>query len=171
MTRVFQSGTVSFLVRFSASWTVLTRLSLAQSVPKVVPNADRHLHPPTVPWIRPSTQKGGEQAARRQRSNARPLRHCPLHQQTRPDRRMVAPTLLIDYFCRSYYILSVHLLLSYPWFLLFNISWGCGLVGTAAAAFAVSVSIVCMYALLSLGRHFVLSCLFNHPENHAFLCN
>lgn len=82
---------------------------------------------------------------------------------------MVALTLLIDYFCRSYYIL----LLSYPWFLLFNISWGCGLVGTAAA-FAVSVSIVYMYALLSLGRHlthFVLSCLFNYPENHAFLCN
>jgi hypothetical protein len=44
-------------------------------------------------------------------------------------------------------------------------------VGTAAAASAASVSIVCMYALLSLGRHLVLSCLFNHPENHAFLCN
>jgi hypothetical protein len=71
---------------------------------------------------------------------------------------MVALTLLIDYFRRSYYIL----LLSYPWFLLFNISRGCGLVGTAA--FAVSVSIVCMYALLSLGRHFVLSFLFNYPE-------
>jgi hypothetical protein len=48
MTRVFQSGTVSFLVRFSASRTVLTRLSLAQSVLKVVPNADRHPHPPTA---------------------------------------------------------------------------------------------------------------------------
>ena len=81
---------------------------------------------------------------------------------------MVVLTLLIDYFCRSYYILF-DLLLSYPWFLLFNIS-GCGLVGTAAT-FAVSLSIVCMYALLSLGRHFVLSYLFNHPENHAFLCN
>jgi len=68
---------------------------------------------------------------------------------------MVALTLLIDYFRRSYYILLI-ILLSYSWFLLFNISRGCGLVGTAAA-FAVSVSIVCMYALLSLGHHFVLS--------------
>lgn len=104
MTRVFQSGTVSFLVRFSASRTALTRLSLAQSVPKVVPNADRHPHLPTVPWNQPMAQKR-EQAARMQRSSVHPHRHCPLHQRTRPDRRMVALTLVIDYFCRSYYIL------------------------------------------------------------------
>ena len=81
---------------------------------------------------------------------------------------MVALTLLIDYFCRSYYILLIYCFLIRGFYCL--ISPGCGLVGTTAT-FAVSLSIVCMYALLSLGRHFVLSYLFNHPENHAFLCN
>ena len=64
LTRVFQSGTVSTLVCFSASQTVLTRLvlPLAQFVPKVVPNADRHLRPLIVPWNRLSAQRG-EQVA------------------------------------------------------------------------------------------------------------
>jgi hypothetical protein len=82
---------------------------------------------------------------------------------------MVALTLLIDYFCRSYYILFISPSIAFlSVVLLFNISWGCGLVGTAAA-FAVSVSIVCMYALLSLGRHFVLSYLFNHSSREPRL--
>jgi hypothetical protein len=53
MTRVFQSGTVSSLVRLVHHGQLLTRLSLAQSVPKVVPNADRHPHPLTARWNRP----------------------------------------------------------------------------------------------------------------------
>ena len=55
---------------------------------------------------------------------------------------MVALTPLIDYYCRSYYILLISPSIAFlSVVLLFNISWGCGLVGTAAA-FAVSVSIV-----------------------------
>ena len=96
LTRVFQSGTVSSLVRFSTSQTVLTRLALAQFVPKVVPNADRHLRPLTVPWNRPLAQRG-EQVAWRQRSSARPHQRCPSRPRTIPDRRMVVLTQLIDY--------------------------------------------------------------------------
>jgi len=133
LTRVFQSGTVSYLVSSSASRTVLTRLSLAQSVPKVVPNADRHPHPPIAPWNLPLTQKR-EQAAQRQKSNALPHRHCPLHQRTKPDRRTVVPTLLIDYCAIAItFYQSIYCFLIRGFSCLIS-PWGCGPVGTTAAA-------------------------------------